>query len=97
MGTRIREWRKAQLPPLKGYELAKMISISQGSLSDIENLKSNPSAITLSKLSEHTTIDVMWVITGEHHRLHKRPKVVCDNCSKIAHILSLVTEALESK
>lgn len=51
--------------PLKSYELAKLISISQGSLSDIENNKSLPSADTISKIHLHTDINVIWLLTGK--------------------------------
>lgn len=42
LGGRLRKWRKTL--PLKSYQLAQLIGISQGSLSDIENNKSLPSA-----------------------------------------------------
>lgn len=63
MGERIRIWRKDL--SIKGYELAKMIRISQGSLSDIENNKSDPSAATIKKLLTLTDIDWVWLITGK--------------------------------
>jgi len=63
IGLRIRQWRKDQL--LKGFQLAKIIKISQGSLSDIENSKSDPSAATLVKLYANTDINMHWLFTGE--------------------------------
>jgi len=63
LGSRIRQWRKTL--PLKSYELAKLISISQGSLSDIENNKSLPSADTLAKLYQYTNINIAWLLTGQ--------------------------------
>ncbi len=62
LGKRLREWRKTL--PLKSYELARLIKISQGSLSDIENDKSLPSADTLTKLYQHTNINIIWLLTG---------------------------------
>ncbi|MCA9482546.1 MAG: helix-turn-helix transcriptional regulator [Nitrospina sp.] len=62
LGRRLREWRKTL--PLKSYELARLIKISQGSLSDIENDKSLPSADTLAKLYQHTNINIIWLLTG---------------------------------
>jgi len=62
LGDRLREWRRSV--PLKSYELAKLISISQGSLSDIENKKSLPSADTISKIYMNTNINVVWLLTG---------------------------------
>ncbi len=63
IGPRIREWRK--MIPMRAYQLAKMIKISQGSLSDIENGKSDPSAQTIVNLLTLTDIDWRWVLTGE--------------------------------
>ncbi len=59
----MRKWRKSV--PLKSYELAKLITISQGSLSDIENNKSLPSAETIAKMHLHTNISVIWLLTGQ--------------------------------
>ena len=63
LGQRLREWRKTV--PLKSYELAKLIHISQGSLSDIENDKSLPSADTIAKLYQHTALNIIWLLTGK--------------------------------
>lgn len=63
LGSRLREWRKSV--HIKGYELAKVIHISQGSLSDIENNKSLPSADTVAKLYQHTQINIIWLLTGK--------------------------------
>ena len=63
LGSRLRQWRKTL--PLKSYELAKVIKISQGSLSDIENNKSLPSADTIAKLYQHTDINIIWLLTGK--------------------------------
>jgi len=62
-GPRIREWRRAI--PMKSYQLAAKIKISQGSLSDIENGKSDPSAATIKKLYLHTDINISWMLTGQ--------------------------------
>ncbi len=63
LGRRLREWRKTL--PLKAYELARLIRVSQGSLSDIENDKSLPSADTLAKLYQHTSVNIIWLLTGK--------------------------------
>ncbi len=63
LGDRLRKWR--QSVPLKSYELARLISISQGSLSDIENKKSLPSADTISKIYLNTNINIIWLLTGK--------------------------------
>ena len=62
-GDRIRQWRKSK--KIKGYELAELIKISQGSLSDIENGKSDPSAKTILGFMLYTDIDFIWMMTGE--------------------------------
>ena len=63
LGTRLREWRKTL--PLKSFELAKLIKISQGSLSDIENNKSLPSADTIAKLYLYTDLNIIWLLLGK--------------------------------
>jgi transcriptional regulator with XRE-family HTH domain len=62
-GARIRAWRKKV--PMKGYELSKKLKFSQGSLSDIENGKSLPSALTIHNFMKYTDIDIFWMLTGE--------------------------------
>ena len=63
LGTRLRQWRKTL--PLKSFELAKLIKISQGSLSDIENNKSLPSADTISKLYLYSDLNIIWLLLGK--------------------------------
>lgn len=63
LGSRLRQWRKTL--PLKSFELAKIIKVSQGSLSDIENNKSLPSADTIAKLYQYTDINIIWLLTGK--------------------------------
>ena len=63
LGTRLRQWRKTL--PLKSFELAKLIKISQGSLSDIENNKSLPSADTIAKLYQYSDLNIIWLLLGK--------------------------------
>jgi len=63
LGSRLRAWRKSV--PMKSFELAKALSVSQGSLSDIENNKSLPSAETITALYINTNLDIIWMLTGE--------------------------------
>lgn len=63
LGTRLKQWRKFN--ELRGYQLAAQIGISQGSLSDIENNKSHPSANTLALLHLHTNVNILWLILEE--------------------------------
>ncbi len=65
IGDRIRMYRKYL--GMKGFQFAKLIKISQGSLSDIENNKSLPrckTIISLLTLSENP-VDIKWLLTGE--------------------------------
>lgn len=50
---------------MKAYELAKQIKLSQGSLSDIENGKTNPSAQTIVNFLKYTNINLHWLLTGK--------------------------------
>lgn len=68
-GPRIRKWRKDI--PMKAFELAKLIGLSQGSLSDIENGKSNPSAPTILRFIHHTNINIYWMLTGKEGDIKK--------------------------
>jgi len=82
VGTRIRLWRKAI--PLKALELAKILTISQGSLSDIENNKSLPSAQTIAAFMSETDINIFYMLTGETEKetpqeLQRPYKISFDN------------------
>jgi transcriptional regulator with XRE-family HTH domain len=63
IGTRIREYRKKK--GLKLIELAKIIGISHGSLSDIETEKTDPSTETVLKFVRNTDINLAWLFTGD--------------------------------
>ncbi len=45
-------------------ELSHLIKVSQGSLSDLENDKSLPSATTLANLSIYTDLNIYWLLNG---------------------------------
>jgi len=93
MGTRLRAWRKSQLPPMKAFQLAKLIKISQGSLSDIESNKSLPSGATIHNILVLTDIDLHWLLTG---RDDPRTEILkCPTCKKVDHLLDVVAKALE--
>lgn len=74
LGTRLRQWRK-QLP-LKSFELAKLIKISQGSLSDIENNKSLPSADTITKLYQFSDLNIIWLLLGKGPMIRDRSRTL---------------------
>ncbi len=63
IGKRLQAWRVEQ--GWKGYKLAQVINISQGSLSDIENGKSYPSTPTIIKIITKTDIDIHWLLLGK--------------------------------
>jgi transcriptional regulator with XRE-family HTH domain len=46
-------------------QLFRLIKVSQGSLSDLENDKSLPSATTLANLSIYTDLNIYWLLTGK--------------------------------
>ncbi|HEY3309880.1 MAG TPA: helix-turn-helix transcriptional regulator [Desulfuromonadaceae bacterium] len=63
IGKRIQEYRMSLR--LKVGEFARTIGISQGSLSDIENIKTKPSADTLEAIIRNTDINPGWLFTGD--------------------------------
>ena len=63
VGARLRYWRK--LSGLRLVDMAEMINVSQGSLSDLENNKSLPSSGTLIGLCKKTELNICWLLTGE--------------------------------
>jgi len=62
VGKRLRGWRKSKAYRL--VDLSKRIGVSQGSLSDLENDKSLPSATTLAGLCLHANVNICWLLTG---------------------------------
>ena len=62
VGKRLRGWRKSSM---KLVELSSKIHVSQGSLSDLENDKSLPSATTLANLCLYADINIYWLLTGQ--------------------------------
>lgn len=86
IGARLVRWRKSK--GMKGYELAMVLDISQGSLSDIENGKSNPAASTIASFMENTDICVYWLLTGKDINRDTREtidveKFLADNIQKV--------------
>lgn len=87
LGSRLRAWRKSI--PLKAYQLAKLIKISQGSLSDIENNKSLPSADTIYKLWKLTEINVGWLLSGKEEGLRSIGEGAAEKPDKEPMIVTL--------
>ena len=73
-GTRLREYRKVK--KLTMQQLADLIGIRQGPLSELETGKSSPSANTLASLHLHTDINVAWLLTGQGPMI--RPESVAE-------------------
>lgn len=63
VGGRLKYWRKVSR--LRLVDVAALIHVSQGSLSDLENDKSLPSAVTLTGLCQKTDMNLYWLLTGE--------------------------------
>ena len=68
-GERLRTYRKKC--GKTGVEFSNLIGISQGSLSDIENGKSQPSAKVFFGLLENTDVNLRWLITGKEEGENK--------------------------
>lgn len=63
IGKRIKIYRKT-----KGFtvqQFSKIIGISQGSLSDLENEKTKPKGQTLEAIIRYTDIDSQWLMGGQ--------------------------------
>ncbi|MCF8720477.1 helix-turn-helix domain-containing protein [Nitrospina gracilis] len=73
VGGRLRYWRK--LSSLRLVDLAATINVSQGSLSDLENDKSLPSATTLTGLCRKTDVNICWLLTGEGDMIKEKDAV----------------------
>ena len=63
VGARLRYWRKVS--GMRLVDIAEMINVSQGSLSDLENDKSLPSSGTLIGLCKKTELNICWLLTGK--------------------------------
>ena len=63
VGKRLKFWRKND--GLRLVDVAGLIKVSQGSLSDLENDKSLPSAVTLTGLCQKTELNICWLLTGD--------------------------------
>ena len=71
IGKRLREYRNAV--GIKNLtQLAKIIGISHGSLSDIENEKTSPHSETLQKIVRNTDINPRWLLIGKGPMVSER-------------------------
>ena len=68
VGNRIRRRRKERL--LNQWQLAKLVGISQSTLSELEPGESKmPSADVLQGLAKHLGVTQAWIITGKDGEL----------------------------
>ncbi len=72
VGGRLKYWRKVSR--LRLVDVASLIHVSQGSLSDLENDKSLPSAVTLTGLCQKTDMNLYWLLTGEGSMVSKEER-----------------------
>ena len=70
MGGRLKYWRKVSR--LRLVDATKLIRVSQGSLSELENDISLPSATTLTSLHQKTDMNICWLLTGEGSMVSKK-------------------------
>ena len=72
-GSRLKQYRIDK--GWTGTQLAEIIGISQGSLSEIENGKREPSGKIFYGIATNTDIDIKWLLTGESpKKMEKLPK-----------------------
>ena len=69
VGGRLKYWRKVSR--LRLVDVTKLIRVSQGSLSELENDISLPSATTLNGLCQKTDLNIRWLLTGEGSMVSK--------------------------
>ncbi len=96
-GPRIKEWRKGQ--GLKAFQLAEMLvlehgHLSQGSLSDIENGKSYPSAPTILAFMLYTNINIYWMMTGKDGDIKKGESIELNIDRQVVHLTTTNNEIL---
>jgi transcriptional regulator with XRE-family HTH domain len=63
IGERIKHVRKSH--QLNQVAFAQMIGISQGTLSELEKNKFNPSVDTMIQLHKQFIVDLNWLILGD--------------------------------
>ncbi len=62
-------------------DMAALIRVSQGSLSDLENNHSLPSATTLTGLCQKTDMSIRWLLTGEGSMVSKEEPFKAESSS----------------
>lgn len=93
IGCRLRLFRESIGQNVSQF--SKLLSISQGSLSDIENNKTLPSAKPIANIIQFTDLDVYWLFSGEGKMVRKRPEAGAgqqDNSEKVADLNGIIDE-----
>jgi transcriptional regulator with XRE-family HTH domain len=85
VGGRLKYWRKVSR--LRLVDVAALIQVSQGSLSDLENDKSLPSATTLTGLCQKTDMNLYWLLTGEGSMVSKEERFQAES-SAVSGLMS---------
>lgn len=92
IGQKIREYRLAK--GLKVKEFAPLIGISQGSLSEIENGKTKPSADTVISIILKTGVSPWWLLADRGEMFDRRRVEASDPLTnKILGLLGRLDEA----
>lgn len=89
IGIRIKKLR--EIKKLKQKEFAKIIDVSQGTLSDIENGKFTPSVDTIISVSRYMNVSTDWLLKGDGHESKHAIK------DEIAELISQLTVKEKSK
>jgi DNA-binding XRE family transcriptional regulator len=63
LGKRLQSWRKENGYTLHG--LAKIIGVTVGPLSEVENNKNLPSLETVAALHNHTNLNILWLLFNQ--------------------------------
>ena len=79
VGGRLKYWRKVSA--LRLADVAALIRVSQGSLSELENDISLPSATTLNGLCQKTDLNIRWLLTGEGSMVSKEEPFKAESSS----------------
>lgn len=92
IGQRVREYRLTKGLRLKAF--AAQIGISQGSLSDIENGKTRPSANTVVSIVQSTGINPAWLLIEEGEMFdRKRPAAFDPITRKVLELMDQLDES----
>ena len=107
LGGRLRIYRESN--DYNIVEFSKLLTISHGSLSEIENNKSKPSFTPINNLIQKTDINLYWLLTGQGEMKRQPPEQKTGNIAEttptynqtqnpeFAELIIKTKEILESK